>query len=193
MSVVGEDDDRSPLDHPLATPPLRLDGLPSLGKPGIAAAVPVAVMCGRAIRRAPTCCGGRARGAAVPRRGPGGVGTVGSMSAATMPPSSTLLGDATLCAEAIGSNQGELTTSPGWSGSRRCTPRSPAPGARKVTAAQVIDDVSAKLDVDTRALSRVGPGGGATLTWIAEARRSGVAAQANAAVVIPAPDLHRAE
>ena len=47
MSVATPDDDsdRSPLDHPLASPPLALEGLPSLGKPGGTAPVPIVALC----------------------------------------------------------------------------------------------------------------------------------------------------
>jgi hypothetical protein len=184
MSVVGEDDDRSPLDHPLATPPLRLDGLPSLGKPGIAAAVPVVVLC----RPSDPACANLLRVVEpAVRLYPDDVRVVwapwfdvGRDDAAEL----TLLGDSTLCAEAIGSNQGELTTSPGWVWVKEMYAQVARGRGKKVTAAQLIDDVSAKLDVDTRALSGCRARlAGATLTWIAEARRSGVP-RSNAAVVI---------
>jgi hypothetical protein len=184
MSAVGDDDDRSPLDHPLATPPLRLDRLPSLGKPGIAAAVPVVLLC----RPNDPGCANLLRVAdPAVRLYPEDVRVVwapwfdvGRDDAAEL----TLLGDATLCAEAIGSNQGELTTSPGWVWIKEMYAQVARGRGRKVTGAQLIDDVSAKLDVDTRALSACRARmAGATLAWIAEARRSGVP-RSNAAVVI---------
>ena len=184
MSVVGDDDDRSPLDHPLATPPLRLDRLPSLGKPGIAAAVPVVLLC----RPSDPGCANLLRVAEpAVRLYPEDVRVVwapwfdvGRDDVADL----TLLGDATLCAEAIGSNQGELTTSPGWVWVKEMYAQVARARGRKVTGAQLIDDVSARLDVDTRALSACRARlAGATLAWIAEARRSGVP-RSNAAVVI---------
>ncbi len=184
MSVVGEDDDRSPLDHPLANPPLRLEGLPSFGQPGIAAAVPVVLLC----RPSDAACANllRVTEPAV-RLYPDDVRVVwapwfdvGRDDAAEL----TLLGDATLCAEAIGSNQGELTTSPGWVWVKEMYAQVARGRGKKVIGAQLIDDVSAKLDVDTRALSACRARlAGATLAWIAEARRSGVP-RSNAAVVI---------
>jgi hypothetical protein len=184
MSVVGDDDDRSPLDHPLATPPLRLDRLPSLGKPGIAAAVPIVLLC----RPNDPACANLLRVAEpAVRLYPEDVRVVwapwfdvGRDDAAEL----TLLGDATLCAEAIGSNQGELTTSPGWVWVKEMYAQVARGRGKKVTGAQLLDDVSAKLDVDTRALSACRARlAGATLAWIAEARRSGVP-RSNAAVVI---------
>ena len=184
MSVVGDDDDRSPLDHPLATPPLRLDRLPSLGKPGIAAAVPVVLLC----RPNDPACANLLRVAEpAVRLYPEDVRVVwapwfdvGRDDAAEL----TLLGDATLCAEAIGSNQGELTTSPGWVWVKEMYAQVARGRGKKVTGAQLIDDVSAKLDVDTRALSACRARlAGATLAWIAQARQSGVP-RSNAAVVI---------
>jgi hypothetical protein len=184
MSVVGDDDDRSPLDHPLATPPLRLDRLPSLGKPGIAAEVPIVLLC----RPNDPACANLLRVAEpAVRLYPEDVRVVwapwfdvGRDDAAEL----TLLGDATLCAEAIGSNQGELTTSPGWVWVKEMYAQVARGRGKKVTGAQLLDDVSAKLDVDTRALSACRARlAGATLAWIAEARRSGVP-RSNAAVVI---------
>ncbi|HEX3479359.1 MAG TPA: hypothetical protein VHT91_30255 [Kofleriaceae bacterium] len=184
MSVAGDDDDRSPLEHPLATPPLRLDRLPSLGKPGIAAAVPVVLLC----RPNDPACANLLRVAdPAVRLYPEEVRVVwapwfdvGRDDAAEL----TLLGDATLCAEAIGSNQGELTTSPGWVWVKEMYAQVARARGKKLTGVQLIDDVSAKLDVDTRALSACRARmAGATLAWIAEARRSGVP-RSNAAVVI---------
>jgi len=184
MSVVGDDDDRSPLDHPLASPPLRLDGLPSFGKPGIAAAVPVVVLCRP---NDPACANLLRVVEPAMRLFPEDVRVVwapwfdvGRDDATEL----TLLGDATLCAEAIGSNQGELTTSPGWVWVKEMYAQVARGRGKKVAGAQLIDDVSAKLDVDTRALSACrARRAGATLAWIAEARRSGVP-RSNAAVVI---------
>ena len=186
MSVGSGDDDaeRSPLEHPLANPPLQLDGLPSLGKPGIAAAVPVVVLC----RPSDPACANLLRVVEpAVRLYPDEVRVVwapwfdvGRDDAADL----TLLGDATLCAEAIGSNQGELTTSPGWVWVKEMYAQVARGRGKKVLAAQLIDEVSAKLDVDTRALSACRARlAGATLAWLTAARRSGVP-RSNAAVVI---------
>src|SRR5213078_4757338 len=181
---IAPGDDGAPLEHPLANPPLRLGGLPSFGKPGIAAAVPIAVLC----RPNDAGCSNLLRVIEPQvRLYPDDVRVVwapwfdvGREDAADL----TLLGDATLCAEAIGSNQGELTTSPGWVWVKEMYTQVARAHGRKLDAEKLIDDIAARLDVDTRALSacraRIAS---STLVWIGQARRAGVP-QANAAVVI---------
>jgi hypothetical protein len=186
MSIGSPDDDaeRSPLDHPLATPPLRLDGLPSWGKPGIAAAVPIVVLC----RPSDVACANLLRVVEPSLRlYPDDVRVVwgpwfdvGRDDAADL----TLLGDAALCAEAIGSNQGQLTTSPGWVWVKEMYAQVARARGRKLAADRLIDDVAGKLEVDSRALSACRARmASTTLTWIADARHSGVP-RSNAAVVI---------
>jgi hypothetical protein len=186
VMLVGPDEDaeRSPLDHPLARPPLRLDGLPSFGQPGVAAAVPVIVLC----RPSDPQCANLLRVAEPAERlYPDEVRVVwapwfdvGRDDAADL----TLLGDATLCAEAIGSNQGELTTSPGWVWVKEMYAQVGRGRGKKLAAIELIDAIADKLDVDARALSACRARmAGATLGWIADARRSGVP-RTNAAVVI---------
>ena len=186
MTAGSPDDDveRSPLDHPLATPPLRLDGLPSFGKPGIAAAIPIVVLC----RPNDSACSNLLRVVEPEMRlYPDEVRIVWAPwfdvsrdDAAEL----SLLGDAALCAEAIGSNQGELTTSPGWVWVKEMYTQSGRTGSKRIPADKLIDTVAAKLDVDVRALSacraRIAS---TTLDWIATARHSGVP-RANSAVVI---------
>lgn len=182
----GADDDpaeRPSLDHPLATPPLRLDGLPSFGKPGVAAAVPIFVLCRPSD---PECAKMLRVVEPAVRLYPDDVRVVwapwfdvGRDDAAEQ----TLLGDAALCAEAIGSNQGELTTSPGWVWVKEMYAQVARSRARRVAAGQLIDEVAAKLDVDGRALSACrARRAGSALSWIAGARRSGV--RGSAAIVI---------
>ncbi|HEU4727539.1 MAG TPA: hypothetical protein VFT22_06615 [Kofleriaceae bacterium] len=179
-----DDDGRSPLDHPLATPPLRLDGLPSFGKPGVAAAVPIVVLC----RPNDPACSNLLRVVEPEMRlYPDEVRIVwapwfdvGREDAADL----TLLGDAALCAEAIGSNQGELTTSPGWVWVREMYAQSSKSHGKRLAADPLIDAVAAKLDVDVRALSACRARmASATLEWIAAARHAGVP-HTNTAVVI---------
>jgi hypothetical protein len=96
----------------------------------------------------------------------------------------TFLGDAALCAETIGSNQGELTTSPGWLWVREMYAQTSRMRGKKFDATKLIDAVAAKLDVDARALAACrARTSGATLDWVAAARRSGVP-HVNSAVVI---------
>jgi hypothetical protein len=178
-----DDSDRSLLDHPLASPPLRLAGLPSFGKPGIAAAVPIVVLC----RPNDNACSSLLRVVEPAMRlYPDDVRIVwapwfdvGRDDAAEL----TLLGDAALCAEAIGSNRGELTTSPGWVWVRQTYTE--ASKTRSRTADQLIDKVARELHVDGRALAacraRMAT---TTLSWIEAARHAGVPRNAAAAVVI---------
>jgi protein-disulfide isomerase len=178
-----DDSDRSPLDHPLASPPLRLAGLPSFGKPGIAAAAPIVVLC----RPNDNACSSLLRVVEPAMRlYPDDVRIVWAPwfdvsrdDAAEL----TLLGDAALCAEAIGSNRGELTTSPGWVWVRQTYTE--AGKTRTRTADQLIDKVARELHVDGRALAacraRMAT---TTLSWIEAARHAGVPRNAAAAVVI---------
>jgi hypothetical protein len=179
-----DDTDRSPFDHPLARPPLRLDGLPSFGKPGVAAAVPIVILC----RPSDATCSNLLRVVEPEMRlYPEDVRIVWAPwfdvsrdDAADL----TLLGDATLCAEAIASNQGELTTSPGWVWVHEMYAQLARSHGRKVTADQLIDAVAARLDVDGRALAACRARmASSTLEWIAAARHSGVT-RTNTAIVI---------
>ena len=186
MSAGSPDDDtdRSPTDHPLASPPLALDGLPSFGKPGIAAAVPIIVLC----RPNDAACSNLLRVVEPEMRlYPDDVRVVWApwfdvtRDDAT---ELTLLGDAALCAEATGSNQGELTTSPGWVWVREMYAQTTRSHGKRLVADRLIDAVAAKLDVDGRALSACRARmASTTLAWIAVARRSGVP-RTNTAVVI---------
>jgi hypothetical protein len=179
-----DDTERSPLDHPLATPPLKLDGLPSFGKPGVTASVPILLLC----RPNDPSCSNLLRVVEPEMRlYPDDVRVVwapwfdvGREDAAEL----TLLGDAALCAEAIASNQGELTTSPGWVWVKEMYAQSSRSHGKKLAADKLIDAVAARLDVDGRRLAACRARmASATLDWIAAARRSGVP-RSNAAVVI---------
>ena len=186
VSAVPADDDtdRSPLDHPLATPPLALDGLPSFGSAGRAAAVQILVLC----RPNDPACSNLLRVVEPEARlFPDEVRLVWAPwfdvsrdDAADL----TLLGDAALCAEAIGSNQGELTTSPGWVWVKELYAQWSRGRGRRLAGDRLIDAVAAKLDVDTRALAACrARQAGATLAFIAAARQAGVS-RSNTAVVI---------
>ena len=180
-----DDPDRSPLDHPLATPPLQLEGLPSFGKPGATTTMPIVVLC----RPNDTGCGGLLRVIESEMRlYPDEIRIVwapwfdvGLDSA----PELTLLGDAALCAEEIGSNQGELTTSPGWAWIKEMYTQAGRFRGKKPLADKLIDAVAAKLDVNARGLSACrATMASRALTWIAAARRAGVPPHANVAIVI---------
>lgn len=181
-----DDPDRSPLDHPLATPPLQLEGLPSFGKPGATTAVPVLVLCRP---NDTTGCGGLLRMIEPEmRRYPDEVRIVwapwfdvGRDDA----PELTLLGDAALCAEEIGSNQRELATSPGWAWIKEMYAQAGKFRGKKLLADKLIDAVAATLGVNARVLSACrATMASRALTWIAAARRAGVPPHANVAIVI---------
>ena len=181
-----DDTERSPLDHPLASPPLRLDGLPSYGKPGLAAAVPIIVLC----RPNDAACSNLLRVIEPEvRLFPEDVRIVwapwfdvGRDDRADL----TSLGDAALCAEAIGSNQGELTTSPGWVWVKEMyaqAGQAVRSRGKKLAAEPLIDATAARLGVDSRAMSACRARmAGATLDWIEAARHAGI--RSPAAVVI---------
>lgn len=185
IGTPDDDSDRSPLDHPLASPPLQLDRLPSFGKPGVAAPVPIVVLCRpndmsscnnllRVIEPEVRIYPDQVRVVWAPWF------DVSRDDAAEL----TLLGDAALCAESVSSYQGELTTSPGWVWIKEMYTQVARVHGKKPPADKLIDAVAAKLDVDLRALSacraRIAS---ATLAWIAEARRSGVPRTASAVVI----------
>jgi hypothetical protein len=96
----------------------------------------------------------------------------------------TMLGDAALCAEEIGSSQTELTPSPGWLWLREMYGQVGRSHGKRPAAEAMIDAVADRLDLDRRALAACRARmASTTLTWIEEARRAG-APRANAAVVI---------
>jgi hypothetical protein len=183
--MSAEDDaDRWSLDPPLARPPLRLDGLPSFGKPGVTAAVPIVVLC----RPNDPTCGNLLRVIEPEARlYPDDVRIVWAPwfdvsrdDAADL----ARLGDAALCAEQIGSNQGQLTTSPGWAWVKEMYAQTTRTHGKKVTADKLIDTVAAKLDVGAHALSACRARlASATLAWIAASRHAGVP-RSDTAVVI---------
>ncbi len=162
-------------EHPLATPPLQLAGLPSLGKPGAAAPVPVIIVCRpnaadclqqlRSIRNVHNTYRGEIRIVWAPWF------EVGREDAAEL----AMLGDAALCAESAGSSPDDLDTSPGWQWVTETYAQIQKAHGRRIPPDKLIDDVSARLHVSTQALSacraRIA---NATLDWIAAARQSGV-------------------
>jgi hypothetical protein len=179
-----DDDDRSPLDHPLASPPLPLAGLPSFGKPGLAAVVPIVVLC----RPNDADCSNLLKAVETEvRLYPDEVRIVwapwfdvGRDDAAEL----TLLGDAALCAEATGSHQDDLTASPGWQWVLEMYSQVTHSHGRKLASEPLIDEVTGKLHFDARVMSACRARMASTsLTWIATARHAGVP-RGNAAVVI---------
>ena len=175
--------DRPTPERRLATPPLRLADLPGFGKPGATGAVPLAVLC----RPNDWSCSNLLRIAeAQVRLYPDDVRAVWAPwfeldrdDAAEL----TLLGDAALCAEAIGSHQGELTPSPGWVWVKEVYGQL-SKGTGKQPADKLIDAIAARLDVDGRTLSACrATMASTTLQWIAAAHQSGVPNTTSAVVI----------
>jgi len=175
--------DRPLPERRLATPPLRLTGLPAFGKPGNTAAVPIVVLC----RPNDWSCSNLLRVVESQMRlYPDDVRVVWAPwfevdrdDAAEL----TMLGDAALCAEAIGSHQGELTPSPGWVWVKEVYGQL-SKGTGKLAVDKLIDGVAARLDVDGRALSACRATiASSTLQWIAAAHQSGVPNVGSAVVI----------
>ena len=171
-----DDDTDGGNDHPLASPPLQLTGLPSLGKPDAAAPVPVILVCNpkasdcqqqmRSIRNVHNTYRGDIRIVWAPWF------EVAREDAAEL----AMLGDAALCAEANASSPDDLDTSPGWQWVTETYAQIQKAHGRRIPPEKLIQDVAGKLRLSTAALSacraRVA---NATLDWIAAARQSGVA------------------
>jgi hypothetical protein len=170
-----DDGDRTLGDHPLATPPLRLSGLPAFGKPGVSGRVSIVLLC----RPNDASCSNLMRVVEPEvRLYPDDVRVVWAPwfnPARDDASELAQLGDAALCAEAVGSNQGELTTSPGWVWVREMYTQAGRNHNKKASADKLVDGVASKLEVDGRALATCrARSAGATRDWIAAARRSGV-------------------
>ncbi len=162
-------------EHPLATPPLLLAALPSLGKPDAGAPVPVVLVCNpkasdcqqqmRSIRSIHNTYRGEIRIVWAPWF------EVAREDAAEL----AMLGDAALCAEANASSPDDLDTSPGWQWVTETYAQIQKAHGRRIPPEKLIEDVAGKLHLSTKALSacraRIA---NATLDWIAAARQSGV-------------------
>ncbi len=171
----GDEADTEPSDHPLASPPLQLAGLPSLGKPGATAPVPVVIVCRpnaadcldllRRIRNVHNTYRGEIRIVWAPWF------EVAREDAAEL----AMLGDAALCAESAGSSPDDLDTSPGWQWVTETYAQIQRARGRRIAPDKLIDAVAVKLHISTQTLSacraRIA---NATLDWIEAARQSGL-------------------
>ena len=173
------DDEIEGATHPLADPPLKLTGLPSLGAPqtpGGSAPVPVVIVCRpnaqeckdqlRAIHKAHDTYRGEIKILWAP------FFEVLNDDAAEL----AMLGDAALCAENVGSSPDDLDTSPGWQWVVETYAQIYKAHGRRIAPEKLIDEVARKLRVDGKALAACRARmAGATLDWITAARQSGVA------------------
>jgi hypothetical protein len=163
------------LEHRLASPPLSLAGLPSFGNPDAKAPLPVVLLCRpnasdcgnsmRQLRKLQATYSDEVRLVWAPWF------DVSRDDAADL----TLLGDAVLCAEQVGSSPDDLNESPGWRWIERQLQRTSRSQGRRSPPEKLIDDITAETDIDPRQLSacraRIA---NATLEWIERARKSGV-------------------
>lgn len=161
-------------DPVLASPPLALAGLPSYGNPGVRTRVPVAVLC----RPTDSSCRGTLR---VLER----LALIYDLQLAWAPwfdvaredaVELTLLGDAALCAEELGSGPEDRGASPGWAWITTQLDHIARASARRTPTERLLDAIAATQGIDRRALAACRARmAGTTLGWIERARRAGVA------------------
>lgn len=162
-------------DHPLASPPLQLANLPSLGTADAAAPIPVVLVCNpkasdcqqqmRSIRNVHNTYRGEIRIVWAPWF------DVAREDAAEL----ATLGDAALCAEANASSPDDLDTSPGWQWVTETYAQIQKARGRRIPPEKLIEDVAGRLHLSTQVLSACRARmANTTLDWIAAARQSGV-------------------
>jgi hypothetical protein len=170
---------RDPVDdtksgHRLAKPPLSLAGLPSFGK--AKDAIPVILLCHpnnvgchntmRLLRTQQSIYPDDVRIVWAPYF---------DVTQTTRAADMTLLGDAALCAETIGTSPDDFDASPGWVWVNKVLETYNKQHGRQIPPEKLIDLVAADLDVDTRRLSACRARmANSTLNWIERARKSGV-------------------
>jgi hypothetical protein len=161
-------------EHRLANPPLPLAGLPSFGQ-AAKGAIPVVLLCRpnavecsssiQQLQKLQQTYSDEVRIVWAPWF------DVSRDDAADL----TLLGDAALCAEEVGSNIGNLDASPGWLWVEKQLQRVNRGRGRRPPPDQLLDQISADTDIDPRQLSACrARRAGATIDWIERARRAGV-------------------
>ncbi len=162
-------------EHRLASPPLALAGLPAFGKPDASGAIPVIILC----RPNDSQCGNSVHQLKkLQKTYPDEVRLVWAPwfdvsrdDAADL----TLLGDAVLCAEQVGTSPEELSASPGWRWMEKQLHRASRSHGRRSPPEKLIDDITAEAGIDSQQLSACRARmASATLAWIERARRSGV-------------------
>lgn len=173
---IDDDLEGDPTEHPLAQPPIDVAGLPSFGRPDASAPLPILVLC----RPNDVTCGALLR---IVRKQvqdvyPDEVRAfwgpwfdVTHEQAADL----TMLGDAALCAEQVGSSPDELSASPGWRWITKQLDHASRTHGRRQKAHAIIGTIATELDVDAQRLSACrARNASATLAFIEKARKSGV-------------------
>jgi len=178
MIPIGTSDEDlvgDPTDNPLISPPLTLSGLPTLGAPEVKAPVPIVLLCRpndtgcnttmRGLRKIADMFRGEVRVVWAPWF------DVTREDAAEL----SLLADAALCGEQLGSNPDDFDASPGWQWVVETYSHIARQHGRRVPPEPLIDSVAAKLRIEPKAMSACRARMARTaLDWIGSARRSGV-------------------
>ncbi len=162
------------LDHKLAKPPLQLVGLPSFGKGKDA--IPIILLC----HPNNTGCHSMMRVLRTQQSVyPDDVRIVWApwfdVTQTTRAAELTLLGDAALCAEQVGTSPDDFDASPGWVWVNKLLEMINRQHGRQIPPEKLIDLVAGELDIDSGQLSSCRARlANKTLDWIEQARKSGV-------------------
>lgn len=172
----GRDDpeDGGGIDHKLAQPPLQLLGLPSFGKGKDA--IPIILLC---MPDHMPCHGTMRLLRAQQAIYPDSIRIVWApwfdVSQTTRAAEMTLLGDAALCAEQMGTSPDDFDASPGWVWVNQLLEVKTRQRGRQITAEKLIDTVASDLEIDSGQLSACRARlANKTLDWIDRAKKSGV-------------------
>lgn len=169
-----DDPEDGGIEHKLAQPPLQLAGLPSFGKgrdaiPIVLLCVPDQIPCYDTMRLL------RSQQAIYPDS----IRIVWApwfdVTQTTRAAEMTLLGDAALCAEQVGTSPNDFDASPGWVWANTLLEEKKRQHGRQITTDKLIDTVAAALEIDSGQLSACRARlANKTLDWIDRAKKSGV-------------------
>jgi protein-disulfide isomerase len=171
-----EDLEGDGFDHKLASPPLDLRGYPAFGKADVQAPIPIVILC----RPTDPACSGLVR---IVRKQVQDI-YVDEIRAVWAPwfdvarddaTDLSLLGDAALCAEQVGSSPEDMNASPGWRWITRQLDHANRSHGRKMPVEKMIDSVAREPDLDIPQMSACRARmANTTLDFIEKARKSGV-------------------
>ncbi len=162
------------IDHKLAQPPLQLLGLPSFGKGKDA--IPIILLC---MPDHMPCHGTMRLLRSQQAIYPDSIRIVWApwfdVTQTTRAAEMTMLGDAALCAEQMGSSPDDFDASPGWVWVNQVLEVKQRLRGRQTTAEKLIDSVASELEIDSGQLSACRARlANKTLDWIDRAKKSGV-------------------
>lgn len=175
--TIDPDDDSVALagDHPLADPPLELAELPSLGAVDAPEATPIVLVCRP---RDPRCIELLRGARSLHNKFRGEVRVVWAPwvdVARADAAEQTLLGDAALCAEQLGSSPHDLDASAGWIWVVETMSQVSRAHGRRIAPDRLIDAVARRLQIDPRRLSSCRARlANASLAWTTRAGRAGI-------------------